>query len=85
MIGINDVWRHFDSPNQSQVSKEDYKNIYIKLIKSVTKKGNGLVLMTPYYIEKNKNDPMRKMMDEYGYIVQLLSKQYDTIFVDVQK
>jgi lysophospholipase L1-like esterase len=40
--------------------------------------------MTPYFIETNKNDPMRKPMDEYGKVVGRLAKEFDAVFVDVQ-
>ena len=41
--------------------------------------------MTPYYVESNRSDPMRKMMDDYGQIVKRLSDEFDAIFVDIQK
>jgi hypothetical protein len=31
------------------------------------------VLMTPYYIEPNRADPMRAMMDRYGEVVRQLA------------
>ncbi len=40
--------------------------------------------MTPYFIETRKDDPMRKMMDEYGEAVREISDKYNTLFVDSQ-
>ncbi|MFH1760814.1 MAG: SGNH/GDSL hydrolase family protein [bacterium] len=86
MIGINDVWRQFDTPEAPvQVNKTMYKEVYSGLIESIIKKVNGLVLMTPYLIEKDRSDPMRKIMDEYGEIVRDLADNYKTLFVDVQE
>jgi hypothetical protein len=36
----------------------------------------GLVLMTPYFIELNRADPMRAMMDRYGEVVRQLTGRY---------
>ena len=44
----------------------------------------GVVLMTPFYLEKNRDDPMRKRMDEYGEIVRDMAVRQDAILVDVQ-
>jgi len=44
----------------------------------------GLVLMTPYYLEPNREDPMRKTMDRYGAIVKETATRHGTCFVDTQ-
>ena len=86
MIGINDVWGHFgaDLRPERQVSLEGYSKTLDELIKMTCPTLKGLVLMTPYLIEPNRAEPMRKMMDEYGSIVGKLSKKYHTILVDTQ-
>lgn len=83
-IGINDVWRHFDSPSMQQISKNEFEEVYRKLIEKTREKVKGIVLMTPFYLEKDKSNPMRKMMDEYGAIVRRLAKEYGTVLADVQ-
>ncbi|HYO89180.1 MAG TPA: hypothetical protein VER79_11055 [Candidatus Limnocylindrales bacterium] len=40
--------------------------------------------MTPYFIEPNRTDPMRIMMDQYGAVVCELASRYEAIFVDTQ-
>ena len=86
MIGINDVWRQFDDPlNPVQVTKEQFRKVYEKLIQNTAASLDGLVLMTPFYLETNRKDPMRKLMDEYGEVVKNLAKKHGAIFVDVQK
>jgi lysophospholipase L1-like esterase len=87
MIGINDVWRHFDLPTQKEthVSIDEYRETLEELVKCTIPHVNGLVLMSPYFIEPNTNDAMRKMMDEYRREVKEVAKEYNAIYVDVQE
>ena len=68
MIGINDVWRQFDSPGQPEeaVPLEEYESGLEKLVEMTLPKGCGMNFMTPYFIESNAQDAMRARMDEYG-------------------
>ncbi len=86
MIGINDVWRHFDSPHSDiQVSIEKYEQVLDELLaKTKPILSGGLILMSPYFIEPNKQEPMRQMMDAYGLIVKKMAQKYDAIFIDIQ-
>jgi lysophospholipase L1-like esterase len=86
MIGINDVWRQFDGPLQKEwhVSLEEYATTLERLIQNTRPSLMGLVLMTPFFIEPNKSDPMRAMMDEYGAVVKRLATKYQAVFVDTQ-
>ncbi len=86
MIGINDVWRQFDLPRQSEihVGPEEYERTLDSLIRRTLPLVRGLVLMTPFYIESSRHAPMRRRMDEYGAIVAALAKKHATRFADVQ-
>lgn len=85
MIGINDVWRQFDrSTDPNQVDIQDYETIYRNLLEQSCPHLKGLVLMTPFYIEANRDDPMRAKMDTYSEVVQKLAREFDAVFVDVQ-
>ena len=84
-IGINDVWRHFDSPDITQVNKAEFKDTYNRLIEQVLQRKMHLIMMTPYFIEPNRKDPMRAMMDEYGQVVKELAKKHNALLVDVQE
>ena len=86
-IGINDVWRQFDLPDykEKHISPEEYESTLDELLSLVAPSLKGLVLATPYFIEPNKSDPMRKRMDEYGRIVQRIAARYDALFVDLQQ
>lgn len=86
MIGINDVWRQFDRPlvPESHIYIEEYEATLRELIGQTRASLKGLVLMTPYYLEPNRGDPMRAAMDRYGHVVQRVAAEHDAIFVDTQ-
>ena len=86
MIGINDVWRQFDTPliPEGHVYLPEYEETLEQLVSDTLPKLRGMVLMTPYYMELNRNDPMRAKMDEYAKVVRKLALKYNTVFVDTQ-
>jgi lysophospholipase L1-like esterase len=86
-IGINDVWNQYLRPLQTeiQVLPEDYREIMERLIVKTKPLVKGIILMTPYYMETNPDDTMRKRMDEYGQIVKDLAAKYDCVLVDLQE
>ncbi len=86
-VGINDVWRYFDTPHLTDwaVDKEHYRENLLAMItasKETAKK--GVFVMTPYYMEPNKAEPMRSLMDEYGEICKELAREYSCELVDFQ-
>jgi lysophospholipase L1-like esterase len=86
MIGINDVWRQFDSPLQREdhVSLNEYVATLDKLVTETRPKLKGLILMSPYFIEPNKSEPMRSMMDRYGAAMRQVAGRHRAVFVDTQ-
>ena len=85
-IGINDVWRHFDMLlSDDQVSIGVYEKTYRKLIETTIERIEKIILISPYYIEADKNNSMRKMMDKYGDVVKKLSVEYKLTYIDTQK
>ncbi len=86
-IGINDVWRQFDSPAiaESHVLPDEYRSNVEKMILSVKDTVKGLFLCTPYYMEPNQEDAMRKRMDEYVQICKELAEKYGCVLVDFQQ
>lgn len=83
MIGTNDVWRQFDKGGEG-VNPADYKAIYTSLLARVRPNLKGLVLMTPFLVEANENEPMRARMDEYRQIVIELAGTFGAYLVDTQ-
>lgn len=86
MIGINDVWRHFDSALQPdiQVSLQEYRSTLLALTQAVRPSLKGLVIMAPYFLETNAEEPMRQMMDVYGQEAAEVAKEVAAIFVNTQ-
>ncbi len=85
-IGINDVWRQFDLPAipAKAVTPEQYEQNVEQMITLMKDKVKGIFILSPYYIEPNKTDPMRHRMDEYGAICRRLAEKHGCIFVDFQ-
>ena len=86
MIGINDIWRQFDSPlmPETHVAYDVYKATLEELVAKTIDKVSGMVIMTPYFIEPRKDDPMRAMMDRYGAAAKDIAKKYGAVIVDTQ-
>lgn len=86
MIGINDVWRQFDLPRQPEchVLLPEYEQTLDQLLATTRPRLQGLVLITPYLIEPNRQDAMRQTMDRYGAAVKRLAQKHEAVFVDTQ-
>ena len=86
-IGINDVWRQFDSPAilSAHVLPDEYEKNVEEMILKIKDKVKGIFILSPYIIESNTEDMMRKRMDEYVAISKKLAEKYNCIFVDFQK
>ena len=86
-IGINDVWRQFDCPAMPDyaVMPEEYEQNVEKMILAVKDRVKGVFLCSPYYIEPNREDMMRRRMDEYVGICRALAEKHGCVFVDFQR
>ncbi len=87
MIGVNDVWRHFDSAaytNFPQVSREEFGQIYEELIQKTLPQVRQVYLLSPFMIEPNRDEPMGKMVREYAGVAKILAEKYGLVYVDVQ-
>lgn len=85
LIGINDVWRQFDCPTlpNQHVLPEEYEANLEEMV-TRAKARSKVILMAPYYMEPNADDPMRHRMDEYGAIVRRVAEKHNCLFVDLQ-
>ena len=85
MIGINDVWRHFDcfDPSRRQISAEEYER-NLEAICERAKGARELCLMTPFYMEANRSDEMRIMTDRYINILKELAALHGLPVIDTQ-
>lgn len=86
MIGVNDVWRQFDLPRQTEihVPPKVYEKTLNELVRTTRPQVQGLILMTPFYIEPNRDDAMRARMDQYGAIVKKVAAKNRALCIDVQ-
>ncbi len=86
MIGANDVWRQFDSPRQKEkhVLIDEYERTLDELVAETVPVVSGIVLLTPFYLEPNRQDAMRTTMDKYGAVVRKLAGKHKTVLVDTQ-
>lgn len=86
MIGINDVWRQHDLPlmPETHVYPDEYAATLDALVAQTQPAVQGIILMTPYYLEPNRQDRMRARMDEYGRLVEQIATRHQTLFVDTQ-
>lgn len=87
LIGINDVWRQFDSPEQheEQVMLDEYEATLEELVSRTRPLVKGMVVMSPYYIEADPADRMRARMDEYGAAARRVAERHQAIYVDLQQ
>ncbi|MFB9277778.1 SGNH/GDSL hydrolase family protein [Cohnella cellulosilytica] len=86
MIGTNDVWRQYDTPfiPEGHVYPDRYESTLRALVVRTKPHVGQLVLMTPFYLESNKQDAMRATMDQYGAIVKRVAEESGALFVDTQ-
>lgn len=84
-IGINDVWRAFGNNTHEAVPLPEYEATLRQLLdRTRAEVGAQLILMTPYMVESDRRQPMRRQMDWYGDTVRRLASEYDAVFVDTQ-
>jgi lysophospholipase L1-like esterase len=86
MIGANDVWRQHDLPwlKERHVCLEEYETILDELCAQTRSSLKGLVLIAPFFIEPNRQDAMRAMMDRYGAAMKKIASKHSAIFIDTQ-
>lgn len=87
MIGVNDVWRKFDNPDHPElaVPVDEYTSIYKELIDIAKDKVKKIILITPFLIEKDKNEPMMNLLLNYIAAVKEIAKENGFILVDMQE
>ncbi|MCG7408855.1 SGNH/GDSL hydrolase family protein [Paenibacillus sp. ACRRX] len=85
-IGINDVWRKFDAPwmPEDAVYAEEYEATLRHLVYDTLAWQVDVMLLTPFYVEPNEQDPMRAEMDRYGAIVKQIGAENKIKVIDIQ-
>jgi lysophospholipase L1-like esterase len=87
MIGTNDVWRQFDRPDYPEIHvlPEEFEKTLRELVLKTKPTVKGITLLTPFYVEPDVTNPMRKRMDSYGKIVQKIAKETGCAFGNTQE
>ncbi len=85
-IGINDVWRTFDSGGNGAVPIDEYETTLRSLLqRAIDGTGCKLILAEPFDIEPNREDPMRVMMDAYGLVARKVAAEFGAIDIRTQE
>lgn len=86
-IGINDVWRQFDSPAipDEHVTPQEYERNVEEMILRVQDKVKGIFILSPYIMEPNSGDMMRARINEYVDICEKLAVKHGCTFINFQK
>jgi lysophospholipase L1-like esterase len=85
MIGTNDVWRQFQgTSNPDSVLPDEFEKTYDELLRQTKPLVKGITLLTPFYVEPDKDHLMRKRMDEYGQLVRKIAREHGCRFGDTQ-
>ena len=86
MIGANDVWRQYDELNldNDRYMPERYRENLEKMVSQTMPTVKGMFLISPFYMESNDNDAMKKRMVEYSNIAREVAEKYGAGFIDVQ-
>lgn len=87
LVGINDVWRQFDSPlrEQAQVPPEEYEQNLCRMAESTLPTACRLLFISPFFLEPDPEEPMRARMDQYRAIMKETAGRYGLEFVDLQE
>ena len=85
MIGINDVWRHFDvfEKEDYYVSLEEYERNLEQMAESADNV-REFVFVSPFFMEGNGADPMRQMTERYAAVMKKVADRRGLRFVDMQ-
>lgn len=86
MIGVNDVWRHFDGTfaQVPLVSLAEFEASYRRLIAVTLPTVKGMILLSPFMVESHLADPMRQQVDAYRQVVEKLALEYGLPYGNVQ-
>lgn len=69
---------------EEAVLPDEYQQNLEAVIDKAAEFVHRTILITPYFMEPNKNDPMRARMDEYGDIVKKLGEKHGLLVIDMQ-
>lgn len=85
-IGINDVWSSITTMPHYGVDPDTYESTYRSLLSQTVDilSPAGIILLDPYVIEANPEDPFRKAMQPFLRIVSDLAVEFSAVHVKTQ-
>lgn len=86
MVGVNDVWRHFDgfaSPVDF-ISLDKYVENCRCMVRSALPVVKKMWLMSPFMFSRNMDDPMFRMVREFAAAFADVAREFDVPFIDLQ-
>lgn len=86
LIGVNDVWRRFDNPDNPElaVGLTEYGDLYRGITAGAKEKVKKIILMTPFLAEPDKTEAMTALVSEYAETVKKIAAENDFLLVDLQ-
>lgn len=86
MIGVNDVWRKFDHPDDPSlhVPLDEYTANMDRLVGDALTVSRGIVVLSPFFLEPDRDDPMRRMMDDYVAAARWAAEAHRQPFLNLQ-
>jgi lysophospholipase L1-like esterase len=85
LIGVNDVWRHFDRPNERQVEPDEYEANLTGIVEKLKTSARAVYVLTPFLVKKDDGHPMYAMVQEYREIAKRVAEKTGAACIDLQK
>lgn len=84
MVGINDVWRAWSDDPREAVPLGEYDATLRDMLAQARAHGAQLIVMTPFLIEPDRHDVMRRRTDLYAAAVRRIAADTGAVLVDTQ-
>jgi lysophospholipase L1-like esterase len=87
MIGVNDAWRQLDCPQipEYKQTTDDYKKNVLEIISRIQNNQANIVLMSPFYLEPNRENTLRAKIDAYNVVLKEIAETHGLLYIDLQK
>ncbi len=86
MCGVNDASRQFnifEDPSRF-VPYDEFAERYEELVMDVLKSTKGMILLGPFFLEANRSDKVRVLIEKYASAVKSIAQKHRLTFVDNQ-
>lgn len=83
-IGVNDVWRGFAGQPHLAVPPQEYQERLSGLLDRTLQAGARPLLITPFLVEPDRAQPMRRMVEHYAGLMTALGRERQIPVVELQ-